>query len=357
MGSVRRSVSNPTSVSIVGFAGCTSLGYSLEATLAAMAAGLSNFTSTVVPNEFGHPTPAALLIEGPVSRGQRLTELLHYSFEDLKRLLPPNSSVRIPACIGIASDLTEEEQQTIKRAVREQWHEGPCTWYPYGRASAFAALSVAIDYIASGAESLVLVGGIDSLCAPSTILSLVRKSRVLSPYSEGTVPGEAAVFALLARSEDPVVSPEKSLRLDAVVVDRAQTPFTNAEVISADALTHIFRRLRIGGAKRVGRVIGAHSGEGYFAREFAHAYLREVEIMPEPLSYQIIADSVGDVGAAAGMVGLAFGADQMTENASDSADRVLVYSESDMGEVGAAILEGTNLYERSPSIDASPWEK
>ena len=34
------------SVSIVGFAGCTSLGYSLGPTLAAMGAGLSNFTDT-----------------------------------------------------------------------------------------------------------------------------------------------------------------------------------------------------------------------------------------------------------------------------------------------------------------------
>ena len=43
----------PAPVSILGFAACSSVGYSLESTLAAMGAGLSNFTETSVGDEFG----------------------------------------------------------------------------------------------------------------------------------------------------------------------------------------------------------------------------------------------------------------------------------------------------------------
>ena len=46
-------MSMPGSVSIVGFAGCTSLGYSLGPTLAAMGAGLSNFTDQVAVQAVG----------------------------------------------------------------------------------------------------------------------------------------------------------------------------------------------------------------------------------------------------------------------------------------------------------------
>jgi hypothetical protein len=62
--------------------------------------------------------------------------------------------------------------------------------------------------------------------------------------------------------------------------------------------------------------------------------------MPEPLTLEQIADRVGDVGAAAGILGLAFGAYLMVHDRRDGESRALAYSESDTGEVGAAILNG-----------------
>src|SRR5262249_7886665 len=162
----------------------------------------------------------------------------------------------------------------------------------------------------------IVVGGIDSLCAPVTVRALVRAERLLGPHTEGTIPGEAAVFALLARDDDAAVLPT-SVSLDLAAHARG-TPFMQLDRVSPHALTKVFRALREQGGQRVDRVIAAHSGEGYFGRSFAYAYLREVDIMPEPLQVDLTADSVGDVGASAGMVGLALGMYRMAMNPSNS---------------------------------------
>jgi 3-oxoacyl-[acyl-carrier-protein] synthase I len=117
-------------------------------------------------------------------------------------------------------------------------------------------------------------------------------------------------------------------------------PFTDRDRVSGDDLATVFRTLREAGAQRVERVIAAHSGEGYFGHSFAHAYLREVEVMPEPLEVELIADCVGDVGAAAGALGLAFARYRMATQPRAPRERALVYSESDAGLLGAAIIDG-----------------
>lgn len=334
-------MSASASVSIVGFAACTSLGYSLESTLAAMGAGLNNFTNTDVPNEFGRPTVTASLVDPDAPRAERLAILLGHGLADARVLAVPHGLRRVPTLVGVASDLSPDEEQVLQKTLREQPAlVGETTWYRYGRASTFAALAAAKDLLERRFHRFAMVVGVDSLCAPATVASQVQSGRVLSPFTEGTIPGEASAVALLARSDDPAVDPDSAVGLEAVAVNRTSIPFVRAQVVSSDALTAVFRALRKAGARRVHRIIAAHSGEGYFGRSFAHAYLREVEMMPEPLTVESTADRVGDVGAAAGILGLAFGTYLMTQDGQSGASRALAYSESDTGEVGAAILDG-----------------
>jgi 3-oxoacyl-[acyl-carrier-protein] synthase-1 len=344
-------MSAPPSISIVGFAACTSLGYSLESSLAAMGAGLSNFTNTKVPNEFGHPVVAGPLVDPDAPRGERLAALVRHGLNDVRALLSPLGVESLPLLIGIPSDLSSDERDLLEMALREAPSPiAAVAWFPQGRASTFAALASAMEVVGRQSARFVLVAGVDSLCAPAQVYSLVQAGRVLSPLTEGTIPGEAAAFALIARADDPVVDTATSVRLEAVALQRAVTPFTQAQVVSGDALAAVFRALRRGGAQRVHRVIAAHSGEGYFGRSFAHAYLREIEVMPEPLTVELIADRLGDVGAAAGILGLAFGVYLMVQDGPDGPRRALAYSESDSGETGAAILDGAPTSWRRPVV-------
>ena len=328
------------SVSIVGFAACSSVGYSLESTLAAMGAGLSNFTETDVGDQFGQPALAASLVEGG-SRQERLAALSRHALDDAGVIGLVSRATHVPLFAGVPSDLTADERSVLQAVFAERAPLIAGTqWFPYGRASSFAALAAGIDVVANGAHRFALVAGIDSLCTPAQIGSLVQARRLLSPLAEGTIPGEAAAFALLGRSDDPAVDPRTSVRVEAVALKRAQTPFVQARVVSADGLTSVFRHLRAGGAARVHRIVAAHSGEGYFGRSFAYSYLREIELMPEPLDVELIADRVGDIGAASGIVGLAYGMYLMVRHVDQKRPRTLTYSESDTGESGGAIIDG-----------------
>ena len=81
-------------VSIVGFAACSSVGYSLESSLAAMGAGLSNFTETDVGDEFGQPALAASLVEGR-SRKERLSALVRHALDDAGAIDPVGHVARV----------------------------------------------------------------------------------------------------------------------------------------------------------------------------------------------------------------------------------------------------------------------
>jgi 3-oxoacyl-[acyl-carrier-protein] synthase-1 len=275
--------------------------------------------------------------------------LTRLGLEDLQKLLLEIGVDAAPLVLGLPADLSEDEQSALRQELYGSSMLHPqSTWLPYGRASTFAALAAAMEMIAEGRSAIVVVGGIDSLCAPETVSPLIYAGRVLGPHTEGTIPGEAAAFAVLCRTDHPAADRATSVSLEGVARTRAATPFTKADRVTSDALAAAFSWFLGRGAQRVGRVVAAHSGEGYFGRSFSHAYLRAVDLMPEPLTVELIADRVGDVGAAAGIVGLALGMYRMVTDLPQAQHRTLVYSESDTGEVGAAIIEGRpTRWERS----------
>jgi 3-oxoacyl-[acyl-carrier-protein] synthase-1 len=334
-------VSPAAPVSIIGFAGCTSLGYSLAPTLAAMGAGLSNFADTGLKTPFGTPVMAASLLDRDFPRIERLRALASIALVDLQELMAAAGIAQAPLMLGVPSDLESDEDSALRDELAQSSRIARETaWFPYGRASTFPALAGAMGLVERGAHPFVVVGGIDSLCGPHTVHRLVQFGRTVGPHTEGTIPGEAAVFALLARANNPATDPASTVVLEAVAQHRSPVPFTQRDRVSGDDLATVFRAFRERGSQRVDRVIAAHSGEGYFGHSFSHAYLREVDVMPEPLDVELIADCVGDVGAAAGTLGLAFATYRMVTQPRTVRERALVYSESDTGELGAAIIDG-----------------
>jgi 3-oxoacyl-[acyl-carrier-protein] synthase-1 len=328
-------------VSICGFGGCTSLGHSLDASLAAMGGSLSNFSDTGIRNLFGTRAMAAALLDVELPRIERLPVLAGHALADLAPLMAGLGLSGAPLLLGLPPGLSADETAALREVLHGSLLLQPeGLWFPYGRASVFAALAQATELISRGSHPFVIVGGIDSLCDPDSVSNLVNASRVLGPRNEGTIPGEAAIFGLLSRANRDGPAWGSALTIEGISVARAEKPFTELDRVNADGLAVTFNRFRERGAQRVDVVVAAHSGEGYFGRSFAHAYLRAVEVMPEPLQVEVIADRVGDVGAAAGMLGIAFAAHRFSVDPPGPGNRALVYSESDTGEIGAAIVAG-----------------
>lgn len=327
---------------ILGFAAATPLGYSLEATLAAMGADLSVFSDSPARALSGEPAPASCLIDPTLPAAERLVRLFAHGLADLLALLGPLGIERPPVLLGMPAHLDAGTLARLDTLLHDRGLDAPANArFAYGRASTFAAMSHAVKLLHGGGHPCVVVGGVDSLCAPATIEALAHARRVLEPFTEGTVPGEAATFVVLAPADAPALDPDRGLWLEDVAVGRGPS-FLEATTVNADALTQVLHRLAGNSAGRAHRVVAAHSGEGYFARSFSLACLRAVDLMPEPLQVALTADKVGDIGAAAGPLGLAFAAYQMANDLRQepAPRRAIVYTESDGGEVGAALLHG-----------------
>jgi 3-oxoacyl-[acyl-carrier-protein] synthase-1 len=92
----------------------------------------------------------------------------------------------------------------------------------------------------------------------------------------------------------------------------------------------------------VDHILSCQTGETFWAQEFNHAYLRNAPLMPEPLTVGWVAESLGDVGAAAGALqfGSALHLLKRLEPTQGDAARVLIYGCADAGQIGACIVEG-----------------
>lgn len=81
--------------------------------------------------------------------------------------------------------------------------------------------------------------------------------------------------------------------------------FLQAEPVLGHGLTEVFSRLRtdpVAGTRRVDFFRSCQPTEAFWGRELAYAYLRNGALLPEPLVGEGIAESLGDPGAAAGII-------------------------------------------------------
>jgi hypothetical protein len=113
--------------------------------------------------------------------------------------------------------------------------------------------------------------------------------------------------------------------------------------VATHGLGHAFRALRaqpIAGRARPATVIAFETGETFFTRAFATGYLRNVQLMPEPLQHELIAANLGDTGAAAAGMALVRADWTMRRLCTQVATRVLIYGHADSGACAATVAIG-----------------
>jgi 3-oxoacyl-[acyl-carrier-protein] synthase-1 len=204
------------------------------------------------------------------------------------------------------------------------------------------AVSEAIDRIASGRASLVLVGGVDSYYDVETLEWLDERRRLHSVGNrDGFVPAEGAGFCLLA---SPRAANELQLpilaNVRAVSVTREPYPFVSDGVCTGLGLTEAFHRVldTLTNAERADWTMCDMNGESFRATEWMYAYVRSGKRHRDPLEIWHPADSYGDIGAASGavMVTLAIAA---WSRRYARGPRCLIWTSSDEGVRGALLLE------------------
>jgi 3-oxoacyl-[acyl-carrier-protein] synthase I len=344
----------PEEVMVLGLGLCTPLGLTTRTTQVEMTAGTVRFFLTEVLDGKGEPLRASrlTLLESHCSRTERMTALATTALQGCLKEARVEKAEPLPLVLSLPTPGSGPavDEEPLLRALAEVaaparlqvWPEGLCR---EGRASFFVALARAVEWLLSGQARRVLVGAVDSLCDPGSLEDLLARRRLLcSSVREGILPGEGAGFVLLTKASSLRRDEPRALgRLLALALAKEPRYILQSEPSLAEGLTSAFRQLHAhpsAGSRRVAQVLSCQTGETFWGHEFNRAYLRNAAFMPEPLVVHLVAESLGDVGAGAGVVQLGHALHLLAQPGPGHGQgpRALVYGCSDEGQVGAFII-------------------
>ncbi|MFO0888045.1 MAG: beta-ketoacyl synthase N-terminal-like domain-containing protein [Isosphaeraceae bacterium] len=333
---------------------CTPLGLSTRVCQVEIEAGATRFQETAVLDDEGVPVRASVLnrIRHGLRRIHRVKALATCAIRECVQPLDPGRRWKLPLFLGLPAPRSGGSLATGRLTSRLRRAVGPhiklelnkSQLFPDGRAAFFRALSSAVEMLEGGSAPLVLVGAVDSYCDMTSLVYLSSLGRHLSPSNcDGVIPGEGAGFVLLGRDES-LTAPGPRMRVLACCVDMEARHFLQEEPNLGDGLTRVFRALRqhpLTGGQRVDRLLSCQTGETFWAREFAMASLRNGALMPEPLRGDLVAETLGDVGAASGAIQVGVAQAWLRMRAGQQpAPQVLIYACSDAGLVGGCVVAG-----------------
>jgi hypothetical protein len=288
-------------------------------------------------------------LDESLSRQQRIATLIERTAADLANEWQMAVPAEVGIFVGCAQDAPESELDTVAAALKSgsggmfDPEAAPIfAGYRAGRIAFLAALAKAMRWFDAGSGELALVVAADCRCLPETVRDLARARRLLNDEDDGTIPGEAAVGMLIAKPRSELAQRAKFL------VSRpafGTDPFASLRQTptATDGLGQAFRALTevpVAGAVRPQCVVAFETGEVFFTRAFQTAYLRNTQLMPEPLQHEIVAANVGDIGAAAAGMALVRADWLMREQPESREPRVLIYGHSDDGRCAAAMAIG-----------------
>lgn len=184
--------------------------------------------------------------------------------------------------------------------------------FPYGRASIVAALQSAKDLLHSGHARYVIVGGADSYCDSYYLEELDMEGRLLAEGElDAFAPGEASAFMLLSlHSNDPSAHP---VEVQGVIQSwGAQIEpghrYSEEPYLGEGLAAAVKQALVSYPEKTINTLYANLNGEGFMAKEWGLARLRNSSRLADEVEISHPADCFGDLGAAFGPVMLGYSA-------------------------------------------------
>lgn len=330
-------------LAIEGAGMVTAVGHGLEASCAAMRCRINQFRETAFVDRRGEPITgagiAALDPEYGVARQARMlaSALREAAGADAFGTLPLLLCLAAPTRPGRAPGFPQALWQALRRETGEAFHrDSACI--EQGGGGLAEALALAKRLLYGSGHRAVLVAAVDSLLDTATLTDYERQNRLLSSNgTDGFIPGEAAAALRLAKPSGQ----GGELRVSGVGVAREPSrPGGDMPSHGAGLAEAIKLALADAGLQKseIGLSIADIAGESYYFRDTALAWARAHPKQGKPAVCWLPAESLGHVGAAAGVVGLAWlkvaqergytpGPRGLCHVADDEGDRVAVVCE------------------------------
>lgn len=207
-------------------------------------------------------------------------------------------------------------------------------YFAMGRTGGLEAVLMAFRYFEATGAHYCLIGGADTFYDPRTLSILDKQKRLAGSGPDSFIPGEGAVFALLASPHAPEAVRQRSLaRLHVPTTARAPSRSQGLQANTAEALATAVREVLRSGENKVGTVYTSQNGEMQHAQELTVALLRQQHRLQKDYSVCRPAEFLGDLGAA--FAPLAIG---LASQKNDGKTSSLICASSDGGPRAAVCL-------------------
>jgi len=311
--------SKPTKpVEVVAMDMITAIGGNAVQTAAAVRAGINGYQASSVYNKQFNPMTLALVpdealpplddevakLPGLRSRQKRMLQLATHPLQHLLEMYPSQSPVplmlagpeKLPGRHSVVSDqfLAQLKQQTGAPIDLKNSY-----LFPYGRAAGFHAIEAAIQLIEQGVSQAVIVGAVDSYLDLFLLNTLDNEDRVLADgVMNGFAPGEGAAFMVVQAATN-----ESKIKLYPPGIAEEVGHRYSSEVYKGDGLAEaVTEALSPLAGKQVKTVLAGFNGEHFNTKEWGVSSIRNSQGLASELGMIHPADSLGDAGAALGLI-------------------------------------------------------
>jgi 3-oxoacyl-[acyl-carrier-protein] synthase I len=294
-----------------------SVGLNSAAACAALRAGIANFAELPFWDTNSIPVVGAAVPELDMTLPfrQRLVEMLVMALHDCLSKVPALHFEEVPLLVGLAEPgrpgaagwSAERTISQVEEKFRVKFHPSLSKVIPKGHTAGFEGLRIARDLLQTTEVPGCLLCGVDSYINAGSLFWLDQNWRLKREgHTDGVIPGEAAAAVLVQRQ----VPSNRDPKAEVVGLGFSQE---KASVLAEEPL--LGRGLADACRQALGEAgwgfheldvrISDVTGENYGFRELALVegrLARVVRSQPQPLWHA--ADSIGDTGAAAGVVQL-----------------------------------------------------
>lgn len=328
-----------------------SVGLDAQSAFAAMRAGISQFEELPYCIKDGEPIVGAVVpgLDSEFHRPERQLELLAMAVSQSIDALPQGArpeEIPLLVCLsepnrpGAIGAFARSIIGALERKLKISFHPERSGAIAKGHTAGFRAMRAARRLLQDREIPACLVCGVDSFLNARSLQWLNRQWRLKTEEnSDGVIPGEAAAAVLVTRT--PVGSTQAGTRVTGLGFAREEATISSDEPMLGLGLTDAVRCALAEARHQIHEFdfrISDVAGESYAFRELSLALSRLIRVRREDYPIWHAADSVGDVGAASGILQLSLAENAFTKGYAPGR-RVLCHSAAVNGDRAAAAIE------------------
>lgn len=334
----------------------TAVGLDAQQTAASVRAGIARFEETSIQDKRFEPFVMAVLPEdvlpplkheientaGLTSKQIRTLRLATSALKEATMSLPEIE--KIPLYLGVAQQLPDHPEpfehgffKQLSLQTDVAFNTAESFLLPHGRSAGLFALNEGMDAIFSGRHPYAIVGGIDTYVDLYLLGTLDMQERILGSHvMDGFIPGEGAAFLVITtmdRARSDRLSP--LALLTTVAEDHEEGHLYSDKPYRGDGLANALAQLfqPSGINEPIKEVFTSMNGENHWAKEWGVAYIRNQSSFDPKHRFHHPADSIGDTGAASGVISINLATIGMKNNY--LSNPILITCSSDYGERAA----------------------